>query len=223
MLVLDAMTGQESLAVAKAFDQGVGFSSAILSKMDSDTRGGAAFSFRYALQKPIIYIGTGEKIDDLEQFYPERIAGRILGMGDIVSLAEKATEKIKAEDQEKMYKSLTQGKFTLQDFADQIAMMNKLGSLTSVAKYLPGMGGLNLSPEALERGEQELKKFKAIISSMSKKERMLPRILDASRKQRIASGAGVQVSDINSLLSRFETTQQYVKLFKGSGRFPRLF
>lgn len=223
LLVLDAMTGQESLTVAQAFDQGVGFQSAILSKMDSDTRGGAAFSFRFALGKPIIYVGVGEKIDDLETFHPDRMAGRILGMGDLQSLAEKASSKIKESDQERLYNSMMQGKMTLQDFADQLGMMNKLGSLSQLTKYLPGMGGLNLSPEMIEKGEVELKKFKAIISSMTQKERMQPRILDGSRKLRIAKGAGVLVADVNILLARFEQTQQFVKMFKGSGRFPRLF
>ena len=226
ILVLDAMTGQESLNVAVAFEQSVGFHSALLSKMDSDTRGGAAFAFRYALKKPIIFVGSGEKVADLEQFHPDRMAGRILGMGDIVSLVEKANEKIKQTEQERLYKSLTQGKFTLQDFADQMAMMGRLGSLSKIAKFLPGMVGLNITQEALDQGEQELKRFKAIICSMTQKERMLPRILDASRKKRIAQGAGVQVESVNLLLNRFEQTQQYVKLLKGAGRsskFPDLF
>ena len=122
-----------------------------------------------------------------------------------------------------MYKSLSQGKLTLQDFADQLAMMGKIGSLAQLAKYIPGATGINLSPESLEKGESELKRFKAIISSMNRKERNQPRLLNDSRKQRIAQGAGVQVEDINTLLSRFEQTQQFVKMFKGSGRFPRLF
>jgi len=223
ILVLDAMTGQESLNVAQAFDQGVGFNQAVLSKMDSDTRGGAAFAFRYALQKPIVYVGIGEKVADLEQFYPDRMAGRILGMGDMLSLAEKASATIKESEQQKMYKSFTQGTLTLQDFADQLTMMGKLGSLTQLAKYMPGMGGMNVTPDALEKGEVELKRFKAIMSSMNPKERKLPQLLDVSRKQRIAQGAGVQVADIDTLMSRFEQTKQFVKMFKGSGRFPRLF
>ncbi len=219
-LVLDSMTGQESLNVAQAFDQSVGFSQALLTKMDSDTRGGAAFSFRFALNKPIIFIGVGEKMDDLELFHPERMASRILGMGDIVTLAEKANEKIQEKDQERILKSMLDGKMTLADFAEQLAMMNKLGSMTQIMKYLPGMGG-TISPEALEKGEKELKKFKAIISSMTLKERVLPGILDGSRKKRIALGAGVQISEVNQLLARFEQTKQMAKMFKG--RFPRLF
>jgi signal recognition particle subunit SRP54 len=222
-LVLDSMTGQESLNVAQAFEQGVGFGHAILTKMDSDTRGGAAFSFRYALNKPIIFVGVGEKMDDFEPFHPDRMASRILGMGDVVSLAEKANSMIKEEDQERVYRTMMEGKMTLADFADQLGMMNKLGSLTQIMKYLPGMGGAKISPEMLEKGEQELKRFRAIISSMTQKERVTPRILDGSRKKRIALGAGVQVTDVNQLLARFEQTQQFAKMMKGSGRFPRLF
>lgn len=222
-LVLDAMTGQESLNVARAFDQSVGFQSAILSKMDSDTRGGAAFAFKYALQKAILFIGTGEKIADLEQFYPDRMASRILGMGDLLSLAEKAAETMNQAEQEKAQKNFMSGKLTLQDFADQLGMINKMGSLTKLMKYMPGMGGMQVTPEMLDKGEVEMRRFRAIMGSMTAKERVLPRILDGSRKQRIAKGAGVQVADINQLLARFEEMQQFAKLFKGSGRFPRPF
>jgi signal recognition particle subunit SRP54 len=218
LLVLDAMTGQESLHVAQAFEAAVPFQYAVLTKMDSDTRGGAAFAFRYVLHKPILFTGVGEKIDDLEQFYPERMADRILGMGDVLSLIEKAQEKIKQEEHDKMRRSFQRGSWTLQDFADQMDMMGRLGSLSTIAKYLPGMGGAHLSPEMLEKGEAELKKFKAIISSMTKKERIYPRVLDASRKTRVAQGAGVQVRDINTLLQRFEESQQFAKLFKKFGR-----
>jgi signal recognition particle subunit SRP54 len=215
LLVLDAMTGQESLNVARGFDQGVGFDYAILTKMDSDTRGGAVFSFCYALKKRIIFIGTGEHIEDLDTFYPERIANRMLGMGDLQTLVEKAEEKIKKAEQEKVEKSLFDGRMTLQDFADQLSMVNRMGSLTHLVKLLPGMG--HISPEILEKGQVEMKKFRAIISSMTSRERINPRILDASRKKRIAGGAGVSVADINILLQRFEQTQQYAKLFKKFG------
>jgi len=218
-LVLDAMTGQESLNVARTFGQEVPFHAAILTKMDSDTRGGAAFAFRYALKKPILFVGTGEKIDDFEPFRPERMADRILGMGDVLSLIEKADEKIKKSEQESIMRSLKRGKLTLQDFANQLSMVGKLGSLTKLAQYLPGMGGADISPEMLQKGELEMKKFEAILSSMTQKERLCPRILDGSRKKRIASGAGVVVSDINSLLQRFEQSQQFAKLFKRFGRF----
>lgn len=222
LLVLDSMTGQESLNVAKAFEQGVGFSGAILTKMDSDTRGGAAFSFRYSLKKPVLFVGVGEKINDLEQFRPERIAKRMLGMGDILSLVEKAEEKIKKSEQESLYSSLSKGKITLEDFARQIDMVNKIGSFSQIMKYMPGASGMNISPEMLEKGELEVKKFKAIISSMTRKERIVPRILDVSRKQRIARGAGASVEDVNMLLQRFQQSQQMLKSLKG-GSFNRFF
>lgn len=218
-LILDAMTGQESLHVAQAFDQVVGFNGALLTKMDSETRGGAAFAFRYAIKKPIYFVGTGEKIDELEFFYPDRVAGRILGMGDVHSLIEKAEEKIKKSDQEAFYKSYKKNTLTLDDFAKQMAMVNKIGSLRSLVKYIPGLNSTTISDEMIEQGESEMKKFNAIISSMTPKERMFTKILDGSRKKRIARGAGVHVSDVNMLLQRFEQSLQYVKLFKKMGRF----
>lgn len=217
-LVLDAMTGQESLNVARAFDQAVGFEYAMLSKMDSDTRGGAAFSFRYSLKKPIIFVGVGEKPSDIEYFKADRMAGRILDMGDVVSLAEKAEAQIAKEDQDSLMESMMKGQLTLEDFARQMEMMGKLGSMGSIMKYLPGMGSMHISAEMIEQGERELKKFKAIIKSMNKKERIKPKILNDSRKERIAKGAGVAVADVNLLLSRFEQNQQYVKLLSKFGR-----
>lgn len=222
LLVLDTMTGQESLAVAKAFDQTVGFTGAVLTKMDSDARGGVAFAFKYVLKKPIVGVGTGEKPADFEPFYPERSAQRMLGMGDVVTLVEKAQEVGMAAEHGR--ERFVHGKMTLQDFADQLTMLHSLGSLGKISAMLPGMG--TLSPEALEKGEIELEKFKALISSMTPKERLVPSILDRSRKMRIARGAGAQVEDVNLLLQRFEQIQQFGKLLKGGGRsfrFPRLF
>ena len=223
MLVLDAMTGQESLSVAQQFNTVVGFDAAVLTKLDSQTRAGSAFAFRYALKKPIVFVGTGEKIADLERLYPERLAGRILGMGDLASLAEKANDKIKQSEHDALEKTFSKGSMTLQDFADQMKMMQKLGSLSQLVKYMPGASSPSLSPEMIQKGEVELKRFQAIVSSMTLKERVYPKILDASRKKRVAQGAGVQVSDINLLLQRFEQSQQYVKLLKKFGRFPGLF
>lgn len=220
ILVLDAMTGQESLVVAEQFNKSVGFDMAVLTKMDSNTRAGAAFAFRYALKKPIVFVGSGEKIADLERLYPERLAGRILGMGDITSLLERVNEKIKQSEQESLEKAFNKGQLSLQDFADQLKMMQKLGSLSQIVKYMPGGANPALSPEMIQKGEIELKKFGAIISSMTPRERIFPKILDNSRKKRIAKGAGVTVADINLLLERFEQSQQYVKLLKKFGRFP---
>ena len=219
LLVLDAMTGQESLTVAKAFDESVTFQGAMLTKLDSDTRGGAAFAFRYALKKPIIYVGTGEKVDDIDLFRPDRAAGRILGMGDVLSLVEKAEEKVQEGDKQALERSLRKGTLTLEDFASQMNMVQNMGSLTNLMKYMPGMGSVEIKPEVLEHAEREMKLFRAVIGSMTPKERLYPQILDGSRKKRIAKGAGVEVAMVNLLLQRFEESKQYVKLFKKLGRF----
>lgn len=223
LLVIDAMTGQESLHIAKNFDQSVGFHAAILTKMDSDTRGGVAFAFKYALKKPIAFVGIGEKIDDLTEFHPTRAIGRMLGEGDLQSLAEKADQKIKQSEQERAYKSLSSGNFSLEDFAEQMDMMNRLGSFSSLMQYLPGMGKGSISQDMLDRGEQEMKRFRAIINSMTPKERLMPELINTSRKKRIASGSGVLPTDVTLLLDRFKQTQQYVKLFKKSGLLKSMF
>lgn len=213
-LVVDAMIGQESLAVAQAFQDRIKFDYAILSKMDSDARAGVAFSFRYALKKPVLFMGTGEKLENLELFRPERIAKRMLGMGDILTLVENAEDKIKQSEQASLEQSFRSGHITLDDFAQQLSMASRLGSLSTMIKYLPGMSNLNISNAQIEQSEKEMKKFKAIIGSMTKKEKLYPKILDDSRKKRIAGGAGVSVADISQLLQRFEQSQQFVKLLK---------
>lgn len=218
-LVIDSMVGQESLSVAKTFYEKVGFHSAILTKMDSDTRGGVAFAFRYAVKKPIMFIGSGEKLDDLELFHAERMVTRILGMGDIVSLIEKAEEHIDIKQQEVMAKRLAKGTFTLQDFADQLSSFTKLGSLQKIIQYLPG--NYSISPEMIEQGQGQIKEFRAIISSMTPKERIFPRILDASRKKRIAQGSGTSVPKVNALLEKFEQSKQFVKMFNKSGKLKQ--
>ena len=221
-LVLDAMTGQESLKVAQAFESAVGFDFAALSKMDSDTRGGAAFGFKYALKKPITFVGSGEKMEDLESFIPERMTSRILGMGDIMTLIEKANDSIAQEDQEAMSRRMLDGHFTLKDFAEQMSMIDRLGSLQKIARYLPGMN--TVSPEMMEKGQKEMSSFRAIVSSMTKKEQLMPDILDVSRKKRIALGSGSSVQDVNQLLSRFEQSKQFVKMFKNKGSmFKKMF
>jgi len=219
LLVLDAMTGQESLNVAQAFEQAVGFDAAILAKMDSDTRGGAAFAFRYALKKPIAWVGVGEKIDDLENFIPERMTTRILGMGDMQTLLEKTTQTINYENQEAIARRLMDGAFSLKDFYEQLSLIDKVGSLQKISRYLPGMQ--EVTPEMLEKGQFEMKRFKAIIDSMTNKEKVAPQILDASRKKRIAGGAGVSVQDINQMLQRFEQSKQFVKMFRKMGKLRR--
>jgi signal recognition particle subunit SRP54 len=218
-IVLDAMTGQESLPVAQTFENKIGFDYAVLSKMDSDARGGAAFSFRYALKKPILFMGTGEKIDNLELFRPERIAKRMLGMGDILTLVENAQEKIKQSEQDDIERSFRSGNITLDDFLKQMQMVSKLGSLSSIMKLMPGAHGLNISQEAMEQGDREMKSFTSIIRSMTKKERLVPAILNDSRKRRIAQGAGVSIEQVNKLLEKFEQSKHFVKMFKNKKLF----
>jgi signal recognition particle subunit SRP54 len=222
LLVLDAMTGQQSLAVAQAFDAAVGFEAAILTKMDSDTRGGAAFAFRYALKKPIAYVATGEKMDALAPFHADRAVSRMLGQGDLQTLAEQADVVIRQDEQEKAVKAMASGAFTLVDFADQMDMVSRLGSFSNIAKMMPGMGS-SVSEAQLEQGERELKRFRAIINSMTPKERIIPAILDNSRMNRVAKGAGVSKQEVGILLERFKQAQQYAKLLKKSGFFKGLF
>ncbi len=223
LLVLDAMTGQESLNVARTFDQAVNFDASILTKCDSDTRSGAILAFRYALKKLVLFIGTGEKVEDFSVFHPDRAVGRILGQGDLTTLIEKADEKIKKIDQERFLNQMSSGEFTLAHFAEQMNAMSSLGSLGSIVSYLPGMRGPQISPEMLEKGDKELKIFKAIINSMTPKERTLIVSIDSSRRRRIAKGAGVTTQDVSILLDRFKQMQQYVKMFKKSGLLKSLF
>lgn len=220
-LVLDAMTGQESLNVAKAFNNAIGFDHAILTKLDSDARGGAAFGFRYALKKPIMFVGVGEKIEDLEPFIPERMTSRILGMGDIMTLIEKATEHIPVSEEESLTKNLLKGSFTLKDFAEQMSMVDRFGSLQKITNYLPGAN--KLSPEMIEKSQTEIKRFRAIISSMTLKEKLVPEVIDTSRKKRIAQGSGVAIQDVNQLLQRYEQAKEFMKMFKKGGLFKKLF
>ena len=221
-LVLDAMTGQESLAVAHAFDAAVGFEAAILTKMDSDTRGGAAFAFRYALKKPIAYGAHGEKMDDIAPFYIDRAVGRMLGQGDLQTFAERAEAVIKQDEQDKALRAMASGHFTLFDFAEQMDMISRMGSFAGMAKFIPGLGGA-VSDDELQRGEREMKRFRAIINSMTHKERIDTDLINSSRMQRIAKGAGVAKQEVGIMLDRFKQAQQYAKLLKKSGFFKGLF
>ncbi|RTL05924.1 signal recognition particle protein [Candidatus Dependentiae bacterium] len=222
ILVLDAMTGQQSLAVAQSFDKEVGFYSAIVTKMDSGAAGGAVFAFRYVLKKPIWFIGNGEKIDDFQEFYPNRIAQRMLSMGDLQTLMEKAELKIKAAEQEKINSSLVSGAMTFEDFAQQMDMVSQIGSLSSIVQYIPFAMG-QIDPSQIQKGDVEIKKFRAIINSMSIKERRNGCSIDRSRRIRIAKGAGVTEADVVLLLERFEQLKQYAKLLKKTGPFKGLF
>lgn len=223
ILVLDAMTGQESLSVAQAFNEAVGFDWAVLSKMDSNARAGSAFAFAFTLAKSIQFVGTGERVDELERFHPKRVADRILGMGDLQTLIEKfdRLEKQQSQkEQEDSAKRMMQGKMNLEDFAQQLEMMSKMGPFTQLMQYMPGFSAANVSREQLAQGENQIKRFRAALSSMTLKERFQPTLLNNSRKKRIAQGAGVSEQEINEFLQRFEETQRFVKLMGKSGRFP---
>lgn len=222
ILVLDAMTGQQSLVVAESFQTAIGFDGAILSKMDSDAKAGSALAFRYVLNKPILAVGVGEHIEDLQYFKPDRVANRLIGLGDLESLLEKAQQKISAREQEVAAQRLLAGDFTYNDFLQQLSMVNRLGSLQSLMGYLPGAASVKLTPEQVEQGERDIKRFKAIIQSMTLKERSQPGLLNPSRKRRIALGAGVQEKQVDQLVERFEQSRQFVKLLKKNGLFNSL-
>lgn len=218
-LVLDAMTGQESLKIAQAFDQTIGFTAGIITKLDSDARGGVAFSFRYVLKKPIVFVGSGEKSADLEPFRPERMVQRMLGMGDMLTLLEQAEKKIKLHEQERLSRSFEKDSITLEDFMHHLELVNKLGPLSQVMNYIPGAARMKVSADEIERGEGEMKKCMCIIRSMTPKERRIPKILDSSRKNRIARGAGVEITAVNDLLKRFEQSAHMLKNLKRMGLF----
>ena len=217
LLVVDAMTGQDAVNVAEMFSNKVGIDGVVLTKLDGDTRGGAALSIKAVVGKPIKFVGVGEKIDDIELFHPERLVSRILGMGDVVSLVEKAQSAIDEEDAKSLEEKIRTQKFDLDDFLKQLQNIKKLGSLGSILKMIPGMGQIgDLAP-----AEKEMKKVEAIIQSMTKEERKKPEILKASRKQRIAKGSGTEVADINRLLKQFEQMKAMMKMFSG-GKMPSL-
>ena len=208
LLVADAMTGQAAVDIAKSFDEKIGLSGVILSKFDSDTRGGAALSLKSITEKPIKFIGVGEKVEDLEPFFPERIASRILGMGDVVSLVEKAQENIDQEEAEELQRKMESSTFTLQDFLDQFKRVRKMGSLHSLIEMIPGLSG-QIREEDIN--EKELKHQEAIILSMTPAERENYRIIGPTRRKRIARGSGTSVFEVNLLLKRFEKTRLMMK------------
>ena len=208
LLVADSMTGQHAVEIAKEFNEKIGVSGVILSKFDSDTRGGAALSLKTVTGQPVKFIGVGEKIEDLDAFYPDRIASRILGMGDIVSLVEKAQATIEVEEAEKLQEKITKATFTLEDYLDQFSRIRKMGSLQSVIDMIPGMKG-NVNEDDID--EREMKREEAIILSMTLMERRNHRILGPSRRKRIARGSGTSVADINRFLKKFEKTRLMMK------------
>jgi len=210
LLVLDAATGQEAVSVATHFDEALGITGSILTKLDGDARGGAALSLKSVTGRPIKFVGVGEKLDEFEAFHPERMAGRILGMGDVVSLVEKAAEAIEEDEAARMEEKLRKGEFSLEDFLEQMRAMKKLGPLENIVGMLPG-GDAALKDADLDKGQAELRRMEALICAMTPKERQQPNILNASRRRRIATGTGVKVSELNSMLNKFFQMQQMMK------------
>jgi signal recognition particle subunit SRP54 len=217
LLVLDAATGQEAVNVAAHFDKALNITGAILTKLDGDARGGAALSLKSVTGKPIKFAGVGEKLEDFEPFHPDRMASRILGMGDVVSLVEKAAEAVDADEAKRMEEKMRKGQFTLSDFLEQLRQMKKLGSLESVVGMLPG-GAEMLKGADMGKQERDFRRMEGIICAMTPKERQSPQILNARRRIRIAKGSGVQVAEVNNLLNRFGQLQQ---MMKKMGKFQK--
>jgi len=211
LLVVDAMTGQDAVNTAKAFNEAVGVTGVVMTRMDGDARGGAALSMRAMTGAPIKLTGAGEKLDALEEFHPERVAGRILGLGDIAGLVEKAADTLDHEESERIAQKMMRGKFDLDDYAAQIRQINKMGSISGILGMLPGMGKLKDAMGDKEIDTSIFKRHQAIISSMTKAERQTPAIIKASRKKRIAAGSGSTVQDVNKLLKQFDDMSTMMK------------
>jgi signal recognition particle subunit SRP54 len=209
LFVVDAMTGQDAVNTAKEFNERLDFDGVILTKLDGDTRGGAALSIRTVVNKPIKFVGTGEKMDALDVFYPERMADRILGMGDIVSLVERAQEQYDEEDARRLQKRIAKNQFDFNDFISQIQQIKKMGNIKDLAAMIPGMGK---ALKDVEIGDDAFKGIEAIIHSMTPTERENPSLLNGSRKQRIASGSGTTIVDVNRLLKQFDQTSKMMKM-----------
>ena len=233
ILVVDAMTGQDAVNVASSFNEKIGIDGVIVTKLDGDTRGGAALSIKAVTGRPILYVGMGEKLSDLEQFYPDRMASRILGMGDVLSLIEKAGESIDEEQAVAMTKKLKKAQFDFEDYLMSMQQMRKMGGLSSIMSMMPGlgmMGNAKIKDEDMDAGEKQMARIESIIYSMTLQERRNPDILNPSRKHRIAKGAGVDISEVNRLVKQFEQMKKMMKQLpgmmggrggkKGKFRFP---
>ena len=218
LLVVDAATGQEAVNVATHFDQALLITGSILTKLDGDARGGAALSLKTVTQKPIKFMGVGEKLEDFEPFHPERMASRILGMGDVVSLVERAAEAVDEEDAKKLEEKMRKGEFTLTDFLDQLRAMKKLGSLESIVGLLPG-GAEILKQSDMSKQERDFRRMEGMICGMTPYERDKPQVLNASRRKRIAKGSGVSVAELNTMLNRFTQMQQ---MMRKMGKFQKM-
>src|SRR5437667_8059489 len=218
LLVLDAATGQEAVNVATHFDRALNITGSILTELDCDARGGAALSLKSVTNKPIKFVGVGEKLEDFEPSHPERMASRVIGMGDVVSLVEKAAEAVDLDDAKRLEETMRKGEFTLEDFLDQLRQMKKLGPLESLVGLLPG-GSEMMKNADLSKSEKEFKRMEGMICAMTPKERRNPQLLNARRRQRIAKGSGVSVTELNTLLNRFNQMQQ---MMKKMGKFQRM-
>ena len=218
LLVVDSMTGQDAVNVAKTFDEQLDITGVIMTKLDGDTRGGATLSIKAVTGKPIKFAGTGEKMEDLEPFHPDRMASRILGMGDVLTLIEKAQTAIDEEQALKMAKKLKEASFDLNDYLEQFEQVSKMGDLNDLVGMIPGASRLKLGDKKVD--EAQLKRNKAIIQSMTKEERANPKILNYSRRKRIAAGCGLQVQDVNKLIKQFEQTRDMMKRMAKSKRLP---
>jgi signal recognition particle subunit SRP54 len=226
LFVADAMTGQDAVRVAESFNAQVGITGVILTKMDGDARGGAALSLRQVTGVPIKYVGVGEKLDALEPFHPDRIASRILGMGDVLTLIERAQETVNEDQAKALEKKLRQGEFDLEDFLNQLSQVKKMGPLDQLLKMIPGMGNLMKDQGLPSFEDKQFKHAEAIILSMTPAERHRPEIIGGSRKRRIARGSGTNPADVNQLLNQFKQMQKMLKQFgrgmSGGGKPPRL-
>jgi signal recognition particle subunit SRP54 len=218
LLVADAMTGQDAINVAKSFNERVGITGVVLTRIDGDARGGAALSIRAVTGKPIKLLGVGEKLDALETFHPDRVAGRILGMGDVVSLVEKAAETVDKAEAEKLAAKLAKGSFDLDDLASQLKQLRKMGGMTSMLGMLPGMGKIKKQINEANLDDKVIKRQEAIISSMTKEERKNPKLMNASRRRRIAVGSGTSVQDVNRLLKQHQDMAQMMKQVSKMGK-----
>jgi len=216
--VADAMTGQEAVNFAKAFDERLSCTGVILTKMDGDARGGAAMSIRSVTGKPLRYVGTGEKMDALELFHPDRMASRILGMGDVLTLVEKAQEVFDEKEAKALERKFKKATFDLDDFLGQLRQIKKMGSMKDLLSMIPGLGKM----ADAKVDDKQLQRVEAILSSMTKKERSLPKILDGSRRLRIAKGSGTTVQEVNQILKQFEQMQKMMKQFSGPGGLKQM-
>lgn len=222
LLVADAMTGQEAINVAQGFNDGVGVTGLVLTKIDGDARGGAAISMRAVTGVPIKYLGTGEKLDALEDFHPDRLASRILGMGDMLTLIERAEQMMDEDEARRMEEALLKGQFTLDDFLRNLQQVKRLGSLGQIMEMIPGFGKLKQQMNIQDQDiEKNMKRFEAIIRSMTMEERRKPKVINANRKRRIATGSGTSVQDVNQLLKQFRDMQDMMQKF-GKGKMPKI-